>query len=90
MSEGCKGQKRGVKRKSVALKSPSHLRNWNSIVDLSGMTAWEWLKKKKSLYLKLLAMKEHNTKSGIDYNILEHIVHEILPKTCTWTYFHSD
>lgn len=48
MSEGCKGQKRGVKRKSVALKSPSHLRNWNSIVDLSGMTAWEWQKKKKA------------------------------------------
>lgn len=50
MSEGCKGQKRGVKRKSVALKSPSHLRNWNSIVDLSGMTAWEWLKKKKLVF----------------------------------------
>lgn len=50
MSEGCKGQKRGVKRKSVALKSPSHLRNWNSILDLSGMIAWEWLKKKKLVF----------------------------------------
>lgn len=50
MSEECKGQKRGVKRKSVALKSPSHLRNWNSILDLSGMIAWEWLKKKKLVF----------------------------------------
>lgn len=53
MSEGCKGQKRGAKRKSVALKSPSHLRNWNSILDLSGMIAWEWLKKKKKLVFEI-------------------------------------
>lgn len=89
MSEGCKGQKREAKRRSVALKSRSHLRNWNSIPDLSGMAAGEWFK--MQLVFKFTGIEGNCCKKWLhNVQFVHKNLYSLLPTTCTWTHFQTD